>query len=107
MFDYFCIPLHILTLKRLLRAEAVEGGIHLWKGVYLTLCSLALQSLANLNPSESKATVDVHWGYVFIHHNKRLQFCRCLSVYTYSAWASALLVLDGLGNARRLEEWDE
>ena len=28
--------------------------------------------------------------------------------YTLSpAWASALLVLDGLGNARRLEEWDE
>ncbi len=35
----------------------------------------------------------------------------CLQIhslaYTYSAWASALLVLDGLGNARRLEEWDE
>lgn len=30
-----------------------------------------------------------------------------LGMYTYSAWASALLVLDGLGNARRLEEWDE
>ncbi len=28
-------------------------------------------------------------------------------LYSYSAWASALLDLDGMGNARRLEEREE
>ena len=71
----------------------------------MALCSLAVESLAKFNPSESKATVDVHWECVFIHPISDISIVidvfigvRCI----FLAWASALLVLDGLGNARRL-----
>lgn len=58
---------------------------------------LATQSLANLNSVISKATVDVHWEYVTIYTDiVPILIIRYNSmvIYTYSAWASALLVLD-------------
>ena len=44
-----------------------EGGYILWKGVYQTLCSLDLQSLANLSSLKDKATIDVHWDMYLIY----------------------------------------
>lgn len=58
---------------------------------------LATQSLANLNSVISKATVDVHWEYVTIYTDIvpiLIIRYKSMVIYTYSAWASALLVLD-------------
>lgn len=58
---------------------------------------LATQSLANLNSVISKATVDVYWEYVTIYTDIvpiLIIRYKSMVIYTYSAWASALLVLD-------------
>ena len=80
-----------------------EGGYILWKGVYQTLCSLDLQSLANLSSLKDTATIVFDLDMYLIY-----------SLFSYyhllgeeegyiSAWASALLVLREMGNARRLK----
>ena len=88
-----------------------------WKSVYLTLCLLTLQSLANLKTVRKQSNGRCSWSmfkYVRgvsvplrVHLGVSVYLRIHSFAYTYSAWASALLVLDGLGNARRLEEWDE
>ena len=97
--------LHLKGCAYLSRSRRV--GCILWKGVYLMLCSLALQSLANLKIAvKNKATVDVH----VICYSIALMYLLIrwvMGVYTYRRGASALLVFTAMGNARRLEERDE
>lgn len=65
------------------------------KGVYLTLCVLALQNFANSEyPVENKATVDAYVWYVFIIV-VYFALWDDTSMCFISAWVSALLVRTG------------
>ena len=84
------------------KADADEWELHYRKGVYVTLCSLTLRSLANSRIQvKNKATMDAHWVC-----NDDSPYCVCESTIGcihISVWASALLVSTWMGNARRLK----
>ena len=89
-------PSSFLRLK--LKLTLREGRL-LDKGVYLALWTLATERSRKLNLAMGKATVDAQLGYAnmifaYLH--------RYVIVLSYSAWASALLLLGEMGNARRL-----
>ena len=79
-----------------------EWKIHIYrKDVYLAFCSWHFETSQISNPATNKATVGVCGVCLY-------PWCafvgqRCIQVSLYiSAWASALLVQTGLGNAKAL-----
>ena len=87
---------------RYLRANRCGRDDIYEKGVYLTLCLWRLENFATFQSlSKGKATVDVHWDMF----NRQPMLYPWHSSWTtwlvyISAWASALLVLTVMGNAK-------
>ena len=92
----------MFSIPMLPQGGAEEVEIHIYrKDVYLTFCSWLYRTSQILKSSQNKATVGVCG--VCLYPWCAFAGQRCIQVSLYiSAWASALLVQTGLGNAKAL-----
>ncbi|KMV76570.1 hypothetical protein BSBG_04999 [Bacteroides sp. 9_1_42FAA] len=103
----FVLFIKLLSLPRFPRRYFRKRKLGRWeiyiyrKDVYLTFCSWLYRTSQILKSSQNKATVGVCG--VCLYPWCAFAGQRCIQVSLYiSAWASALLVQTGLGNAKAL-----
>lgn len=82
------------------------GDTYMEKVSTMALCSLTLQLSRKQNDFvKNKATVDAHWVCIITAYIVPMQIGIVGCIHTRVGFCVALL--DEVGNARRLEEWDE